>query len=235
MPGNVELSITVPSGTCYENPGVDWPLLVSLITANLIGNLSTVNSGATTPAAADRDKPWNRSNSDGTDDGQWTFYNGFWVQKHPDFVGKICFAPVGTASTDIDTLDGGEVGAITNITGPFWSIVTELAAKSIIGPGTLPSGTIINVGDSIGEEKHQLSIAELPAHTHQFDTTDGAQVLIKVSSNKVGDINQTGSLNYGFANAPQNTGGDTAHNTIHPAYALFAIQRTARLYRRRNA
>lgn len=233
MPGNVELSITVPAGTCFTSPAVDWPLLVSLITANLVGSISTVNSGSTTPAAADRDKPWLRTNTDGTDDGMWVFYNGFWVQKHPLPAGAVMMYE-GTAA-DIVTFDGGEAGAITNITGAFWEEVTQMQARSPIHPGTLASGTVVNIGDNIGEEKHQLTIPELPAHTHQFDTTNGAQVLTKVSSNKVGDINQTGSLDYGFANAPQNTGGDVAHNTIHPCRAIWFIRRTARLYRRRNA
>lgn len=233
MPGNVLLEITVPEGTCYESPAVDWPLLVSLITANLIGSLSTVNSGSSTPAAADRSKPWNRSNADGTDDGQWTFYNGFWVQKHPLPTGAVIMFEGDLA--DIDTFDDGEVGAITNITGPFWEEVTEMQARSPIHPGTLPSGTVINIGDDIGEEKHALTVAELPAHTHPFDTTDGAQVLAKVSSNKAGDINQTGSLDYQFADDPQNTGGDQGHNTIGPSRAIFFIRRTERLYRRRNA
>lgn len=233
MPGNVELSVTVPEGTCYTSPAFDWPLLVSLITANLSGSLDTVNTGSSTPAAEDRDKPWVRTNSDGTDDGVWAYYNGYWVQKHPLPVGAVMMYE--GAEADIDTFDGGEVGAVTNITGPFWETVDEMAARSPIHPGTLPSGTLINIGTDLGEEKHQLTVAELPAHTHPFDTTNGAQVLTKVTSGKSGDINQTGSLDYSFANAPQNTGSDTAHNTIHPVRSIWFIRRTARTYRRRVA
>lgn len=224
----------VPDGLCYTNPTYDLQNIIApYLRARFTGN--EVNTGSSTPAAADRTKPWIRTNSDGTDDGTWVFYAGYWVQKHPDFVGKIVFAPVGTAAADIDTLDGGEAGAVTSIAGPFWTIVTELNAKSIIGPGTLPSATVINSGDSIGEEKHTLTVAEMPAHTHPFATTNGQQVLVQVTSGKVNDINRTGSLDYAFADPPQNTGGDTGHNTIHPCFALYAIKRTARLYRRRAA
>jgi hypothetical protein len=233
MTGNVTLSIVVPANTCYESPAVDWPKLVSNITANLTGSLSTVNSGTSTPAAADRDKPWLRSNADGSDDGQWVYYNGFWVQKHPAAVGLV--AMYEGALADITTFDGGEVGAVTNMTGAFWEEVTAMRARSPIHPGTLASGTIINIGDDLGEEKHLLIVSEMPAHIHEYDETNGARILTKVSSGKVGDIDQTGSLDYDFAEAIESTGGDTAHNTIHPVRGIFFIRRTARLYRRRNA
>lgn len=233
MPGNVILSITVPDGTCYESPAVDWPLLVSLITANLTGSLSTVNSGSATPAAADRNKPWLRSNADGSDDGQWTFYGGFWVQKHPLPTGIITLF-LG-ALADIDAFDGGESAVVTNLAGPFWSRATEFDARSPIGPGTLPSGTVISVLDNLGEEKHVLIASELPVAAYQFDTTDGAQVLTKVNANQVGSLNQTGSLDYGFAEPPENIGGGNGHNTIGPSVGAWFIKRTARLYRRRNA
>jgi len=233
MPGNVELSITVPAETCYTTPSFDWPYLVSLITANLAGSLDTVNTGSTTPDASNRDKPWIRENSDGTDDGVWQFYNGYWVQKHPDFVGKVVMYEGALA--DIPTLDGGESAAVSNITGPFWEEVTEMRARSPIHPGTLPSTTVVNVGDNIGEEKHQLTVAEMPSHRHEWDTSDGQLILAQVTSGKVNDINRTGSLDYAYADPVLNTGGDTAHNTLHPARGIYFIRRTARLYRRRVA
>lgn len=221
----------VPAGLCYTTMTADIPVIASYLRALFTGG--EINTGSSTPAAENRGKPWYRTNADGTDDGWWTFYSGFWIQKYPLPTGSVIMYEGALA--DIPTFDGGEAGAITNITGAFWVEVTEMQARSPIHPGTLPSGTIINVGDNIGEEKHQLTIAELPAHTHQFDTTDSAQVLTKVASNRVGSINQTGSLDYAFANPPQNTGSDTAHNTIQPSRGIFFIRRTARLYRRRVA
>lgn len=235
---DTELPITgdgTPSGLCWTNPSDDIP---NIIAPNLraIFSGNEVNVGSSTPSAADRSKPWIRTNSDGSDDGVWSYYAGYWVQKHPDFVGKIVFAPVGTAAADIDALDGGETAAITAITGPFWEIVTELSAKSIIGPGTLASGTVIAPGDSIGEEKHLLTVDEMPEHTHEFATEDSQHVLVQcASSAKLSDINRTGSLDYKHADPLQSTGGGESHNVIHPCYALYAIRRTARLYRRRVA
>lgn len=225
----------VPLGLCWTNPSYDLENVIAPYLRAVFSG-SEVNTGSSTPSAANRSKPWLRTNADGSDDGQWVFFNGYWVQKHPDFVGKIVFAPVGTAAADIDALDGGETAAITSITGPFWEIVTELSARSPIGPGTLPSGTVINSGDNIGEETHLLTKDEMPTHTHEFATEDSQHILAQcAASAKLNDINRTGSLDYKHADPLQETGGDEPHNTIHPCYAIYAIRRTARLYRRRIA
>lgn len=221
----------VPENLCFDNWSDAIPIMVQYMFARFEGN--EINSGSSTPAAEDRGKPWHRTNSDGTDDGWWTFYNGFWIQKHPMPTGAIIMWEGAIA--DIDTYDGGEAGAITNITGPFWERATTLDARSPIGPGTLPSGTVLNIGDQVGEEKHVLTVAELASHTHPFATDDGQQVLAQVTSGKVNDINRTGSLDYAFADPPQNTGGDQGHNTIGPSLVVNFLRRTARLYRRRNA
>lgn len=221
----------VPEGLCFDNWSDAIPVMVQYMFARFNGN--EINTGSSTPAAEDRDKPWFRTNSDGTDDGVWTFYNGFWIQKHPLPTGAIILWEGAVAN--IDTYDGGETAAVTNITGPFFERTTTLDARSPIGPGTFPSGTVLNIGDQIGEEKHILTIAELASHTHPFATTNGQQVLAQVTSGKVNDINRTGSLDYAFADPPQNTGGDTGHNTVQPSLVINFLRRTARLYRRRNA
>jgi hypothetical protein len=219
----------VPAGLCYTNMSDDIPVIASFLRAIFTGD--EINTGSSTPAPEDRGKPWYRTNADGTDDGWWTFYSGFWIQKHPMFSGFIGFAPIGTALTDIDTLDGGEAGAITSITGPFWQVVSELNAKSPIGPGTLPSGTIINPGDTIGEESHVQTADELRSHRHDIPYSgqgslsgDGAHIL-------------NGTPVHTGDHFTSDTGGDppTGMNVIHPVYALYAIKRTSRLYRRRVA
>jgi hypothetical protein len=221
----------VPEDLCFSNWSDAIPIMVQYMFARFEGN--EVNTGSSTPAAEDRGKPWFRTNADGTDDGWWTFYNGFWIQKHPMPTGAIIMWEGAIA--DIDTYDGGEAGAVTNITGPFWERATTLDARSPIGPGTLPSGTVLNIGDQVGEENHVLTIAELASHTHPFATDDGQQVLAQVTSGAVNTIDRTGSLDYGFADPVQNTGGDAGHNTIGPSLVVNFLRRTARLYRRRNA
>lgn len=229
--GNVALSLaTVPESQCYSNPQTDWPVLVSLMDASLAGTLNNFNYGNSVPAAADRTKPWYRLNSDGSPDGWYAYSSGYWLKPHTEAVGSVKMWE-GDLS-DLPTFDGGEAGSVTLIGGPFWEEVTEMAARSPIHPGTLPSTTILTINNNYGEEKHVQTESELVSHTHQFATEDSQQVLVKVGSNKVGDINQTGSLDYAFADAPQNTGGGQGFNVIHPVRTIWFIRRTARLYYR---
>lgn len=216
----------LPDGLCYTNPSDDLPIFVQYLRALFSGN--EINIGSSTPAAADRTKPWIRINSDGTDDGVWQFFGGYWIQKHPMAQGMvICYE--GTL-TDLPTFDGGESAAVTNISGPFWEEVTAMQARSPIHPGTLTSGTVINVGDNIGEEKHIMTATELISHTHVIKTFsagsidgDGGHILNE--PDPASDVDHT----------TEATGSDPPDgmNNIQPSRGIYFIRRTARLYRRR--
>lgn len=223
----------VPEGLCYTNPTYDLQNIIApYLRARFSG--SEINTGSSTPAAADRTKPWIRTNSDGTDDGTWSFYAGYWVQKHPMAVGAIILWE--GALTDIDAFDGGETAAVTNISGPFWERATGFDARSPMGPGTLPiSSTVVNVGDAFGEERHTQVIAEIGTHRHEYSTADSQQVLVRQTTGKVGDINQTGSLDYAYSDQMDTTGSSTPFNVVHPVRICCFLRRTARLYRRRVA
>src|SRR6185503_15276765 len=114
----------VPDDLCFDNWSAAIPIMAQYLFARFTGN--EINTGSSTPAAADRTKPWIRANSDGTDDGVWQFYNGFWIQKHPLPQGAIIMWEGAIAA--IDAYDGGETAAVTNITGPFWERMTEMDA-----------------------------------------------------------------------------------------------------------
>lgn len=217
-----------PAGLCYTTLSADIPIIAQYLRAIFSGN--EWNTGSGTPAAEDRGKPWVRTNSDGSDDGIWTFYNGFWVQKHSMAPGSVIMFE--GASTDIETFDGGEAGAISSMTGAFWQEVTEMAARSPIHPGTLPSGTIINVGDNIGEEEHVMTLGELIEHSHDIQVWtsgatggDGAEVLNEPDPG----TERTKSTE------PEGSAPPDAFNVIHPSRGIFFIRRSARLYRRRVA
>jgi len=220
------MALTVPSGLCYSNPQTDLPIFASLLRAIFSG--SEWNIGNTTPDPSSRTKPWYRTNSDGTDDGVWTFYGGFWVQKHPlpvGFVGMWEGDP-----SNLDAFDGGETAAVSILTGPFWEVVSAMAARSPMHPGTLPSGTVINVGDNAGEEKHVQTIAELPVHhhiVHSFSAGatggDGGDILNEPDPGSDHDHDTT------------DTGNGDGFNVIHPVRGILFIRRTARTMRRRNA
>jgi hypothetical protein len=218
--------------TTFNKLGLD---IIVATTASLAGTLNTFNYGNSTPAAVDQDKPWFRLNSDGTPDRWYVFSSGLWLSAHYQCPGQVIMYEGTLAS--IDTFDGGEVAAVTATTGPFWERVTTMDARSPIGPGTLPSTTVVNIGDDLGEEVHELTIPEMPSHRHEYATTDGQQIVVKVTSNKTDDLNRTGSYDIKAADPMQNTGGDATgatvgHNTIHPVHAIWFIRRTSRLYYR---
>jgi hypothetical protein len=220
------MALTIPPGLCYSTPQADYPVLASFLRAIFSGN--ELNFGSTTPAPSDRTKPWVRTNPDGTDDGVWVFYNGFWVQKHPLPTGLVTMWEGDPAN--VDAFDGGETAGVTNITGPFWELVTAMAARSPIHPGTLPSGTIINVGDDLGEEKHLQLATELATHHHVIKSfSSGA------TGGDGGDILNEPDPGNPHDHDTEDTGDSTPFNVIHPVHAILFIRRTARTMRRRIA
>lgn len=217
-----------PAGLCYTTLSNDIAIIAQYLRAVFSGN--EINIGTSTPAAENRGKPWIRTNSDGTDDGVWTYYNGFWIQKHPMAVGSVIMFE--GASGDITTFDDGESAAITNITGPFWQEITEMKGRSPMHPGIFASGASIGVGDNIGEEKHLMTLPELIKHSHVIKTFsagsiagDGGHILNEPDP----------ATDVDHSTEPEGSSPPTGMNVIHPVRGIFLIRRTARLYRRRPA
>ena len=230
--GNGVISIaSLPSTLCYSNPQSDWPLMVSYLSASVTGTLNMFNVGNSVPSADNRDKPWIRTNSDGTPDAVYNYSGGFWLTKHPLPTGLVCMYEGTEAS--IDTFDGGEAAAITNIAGPFWEKVTEMAAKSPIMPGTLPSTTVLAIGNDYGEEKHTMLSTEMPRHTHTIQAWtsgatggDGGQILNEPDPGT--EVEKT----TGAAGGRDGETNPDPFNVIHPVRAIWFLRRSARIYRR---
>lgn len=71
------------------------------------------------------------------------------------------------------------------------------------------------VGGAFGEEKHTLTIAEMPSHTHTETKIENGT-----------DAGGSGSFN--FINSPTgSTGGDLPHNNIQPSKVTLFIQRVS--------
>ena len=163
----------------------------------------------------------------------WIFYSGQWLAKHPVPANdQRLFLFIGAAA-DVDILDGGAAGAVSVNSGPFWVIDSAFATRMPVGVGTLPSGTVLGVGDTGGEEKHTLTAAELPTHTHRLPSE-----LLEVTS---GAINDQGvgkavgsSGNYSFSNGVVSDDGSafglagSSHQNMPLYKAVYFIKRTAR-------
>lgn len=228
--GNVTLSTaSVPEGTCPAWIIDMWPELVALMNANLGGTFTVVNIGDDTPDPADRVYPWIRTVG-GMPDKVYVYVSGSWMAKHPDFVGKVVMWEGNSAN--IATLDDGLAEPLSATTGPMWELVTQLAAKFPLGVGTLPSGIVIGVGTTGGEENHSLTVPELAPHLHA----------VGVKYREVGCNGDCSALQLDTANTAglfsDSTGGAgtppvvVPHNTMPPYYGIHFIRKTIRQYYR---
>lgn len=237
MPQDALLTVnpaTLPEGTCYQTEQERLEGFAENLQVTLPGNYSTVNVGSDVPAADDRDKPWIRTNVDGSPDGVYHYFDGSWKRKHPDGPGRINLW-LGTAAA-VETLDGGEAGAVTTESGPFWEIVTEFAAKFPVGVGTFASGAsaaATPVGTTGGEDRVTLETKHLPEVLGQLgDSVDS--IYCNVNGGIGTSAPGAGGTHKGMQLADVIVGGtadpDKSHNNLPPFVAAYFIQRTGRLY-----
>lgn len=73
-------------------------------------------------------------------------------------------------------------------------------------------------GSTGGEEKHKLTVEEMPRHTHKIDGSfnDGA-----------GNVPVVNGFNLGTQATIEYTGGDQPHNNMPPYLAVYMWKRTA--------
>src|SRR6185295_15194774 len=238
---------TLPESACYATEQERLNAFMAYSSGSLPGNFSTFNYGETTPGSDDRDKPWHRLNVDGSPSypGMWDFFDGAWRQRHPLPPGVILMWD--GAPGDIDTLDDGVAGTATIYTGPFWEIVTAMAARMPIGVGNLPSGTALAVTNTGGEENHTLVTNELPKHKHQMFVDDqgtsnsgiNPTSSTYVYRERVADVNtdyRMSKVRSDDASVPSvaptgEAGNDQGHNNLPPYYTVYFIRLTIRQYR----
>jgi len=104
-------------------------------------------------------------------------------------------------------------------------VVPDLRGRAVIGDGTGSGLSARNVGDSLGEETHVLSTAELASHSHStlpHTHTEGialpalATLAAVPIPSAVPGIGVTGLSGV----TVNSTGNDTAHNNMQPSFAL---------------
>lgn len=95
----------------------------------------------------------------------------------------------------------------------------DLRGRTPIGIGTGSGLSTRTVGQQLGEETHQLTIPELPAHTHPTgNIVTGNGLLTAVA----GQFAPSGVNNANSVSA----GSDSPHNNMQPSIALKAIIKT---------
>lgn len=117
------------------------------------------------------------------------------------------------------TCGGGAVNITSTGSGThsdyFNFITPNMAGRNAIGHGTGPGLSARTLGQTGGEENHQLTVTELASHNHEIlvnATTAGAGGgLTPVNGSQ--DIDKF----------TQNTGGDAAHNVMDPFLVLSYI------------
>ena len=95
--------------------------------------------------------------------------------------------------------------------------VQTAAGRVLIGAGTADSGTVYNAGDTGGEEKHKLTVEEMPAHSHGIHwhaMAMGGNSAYAAGNgyNPVNDVTDT-------------TGSDLPHNNMQPYVAVYVFHR----------
>lgn len=227
----------LPEGFCATSEQNRLNVYAQYLSVQFPANIQTFNYGATVPDPDNRIFPWFRTNLDGTPDKWYVYSSGYWISLHPTPASSPELRMYVGSLASIDTYDGGEVGAVTSITGPMWQVATTDGLAPTVPPiytNWLMAdkmfqgvGANFSAGATGGEINHLLTVDEMPSHSHAGQVgggfNDGATGFFQNAA-ALNGINQTLYLN--------NTGGGNAHNNMPPYYAGYFIQRTARQYYR---
>ena len=131
--------------------------------------------------------------------------------------------PVGAVIFSADNTNPG-----VRFSGTTW--IQEAEGRFIAGVGTGNDGTNTQAvpagNDSIGEYKHTLTEAELPAHTHDtiVDNKDYTGIPNPTPHQRVGSHF---NADYAISLTSSATGDGVAHNNTPPSFGLYVWKRTA--------
>lgn len=156
-------------------------------------------------------------------------------------VGSIYMSTVATSPADLF--------------GGTWEAMP--AGRVLLAQGTSEWGVEYQAGSTGGEHEHQLSVGELPAHSHAANTNNvnisgsaqlqmgnGLQIATGTTTGVFSAIGSSTVEGYGSGSrsgtyglkfdsththtiAIANTGNNTAHNNMMPYFSLFMWKRTA--------
>lgn len=214
----------LPSGACPSSYQEMANLFAAIYTVTFPTSFTGITVSATKPS--DTTQAWLQLDSFGRPTRLYYFSSGAWLSLHPQVPGFTMLWT--TALPTFTSFDGGDANPLSAISGPMWEAVTDLNARFPVGAGTLPSGTVISVGGTGGEEKHALTVAELAVHGHAFSV---------IAKNNTGS--GTGAITGGTDNVTEdgrfdgvtaNAGSGDGHNTMPPYTGVYFLRRTARMF-----
>lgn len=187
---------------------------------------------------------WGQLDSLGRPIRIYKFAQGAWLSYHPMASGLTMwwFDVLPTFTT----FDGGDANPLSDTTGPMWQQAKDsngnlIAARFPIPAGTLPSTTVLALGDTGGEEKHVLTTAELATHNHLMLSNEAVNgdnpptsndTVARAADSAGGDHDyrmQKGTLAATIGKT-SDVGSNTGHNTL-PLYVVgYLLQRTTRIF-----
>ncbi len=245
---------TLPNPYCFTS----WQQTANDLVGGAVVNFDVTGATlllkqSTTPTPAQRGAVWFNTLT-----GHTLRYDagiGDWIAEHPDQPGDGTVGPIilwnGSAAA-VDTIDGGTAGVATLTSGPFWEIVTQMAARVPLGVGTLPSGAVVAVTNTGGAETATLVQANLPNINVVVKTavvgqagvgTDIPVVGATYGSDPIAGTGRTvdstssdfGSRYYTRAQTDPLGGGvaasaPTAVNLLNSYYGVYFLRRSIRKY-----
>lgn len=222
----------LPPGVCPSDYQSLLNLFSSVQTVTVPDSNITVIASSTKPADVYQGHAaWLKLDGDGIPERVYWYVSGFWTARHPLEPGITALYTTAFPDT-IYSFDGGDgtQNDPTPNTGAMWEIVAELTGRVPLGIaiGAVtqlnPSNRVVALGDTLGEDKHTLLVAEMPAHGHNIN---GYPLLSKNGNTEANTQFQTGAEK--AWQTPILDGADEPHENMPPALGVYFIRRTKRI------
>lgn len=230
----------LPSGFCPPDYQSMLNGFSSVQTVIFPATFTGITVSATKPT--DQTQAWLQLDSFGRPVRIYYFAAGAWLSQHPLPPGFTMLWT--TALPTFTSFDGGDANPLSAISGPMWEEVTAFRARFPLGPGTLPSGTVVAVGATGGTEDVTLTAQNIPGPDVNVwvGSSDGSASGIREALQTVNNPHGGTSAAYqssdgvvGHNNYIDNPYGDasgnaTSHSNMPPYVAMYALRRTTRLF-----
>lgn len=224
LPGGLAYCFTTPQRLALD--------IAAGLSGFLPGTFNKIINSNSEPSVNDRvDSLWFKTSA-----GRLYYYDGGWISPNlADANERRIFVGAESAIWSYDGGDGSDPSTTppTAKTGAMWERDTAFDFRMPLGVGTspAPNNTVVAVGGTGGEEKHTLTEAEIPAHTHKVQSL--GQICSVTSTNtRFGGKPYTDTPDFTAAECPMtnSTGGGTSHQNMPPFLGVYFIKRTGRTF-----